>query len=58
MLAWLSATNLQPSADASPSSEVALSEPTGGGDAVPLSGASEDDADAIAPAAASTTPER
>lgn len=57
MLAWLSATNLPPSADTSPSSEVALSEPMGGGDAVPLAGGVEDDAAAIAPAAASTKPE-
>jgi hypothetical protein len=58
MLAWLSATNLPPSADTSPSSEIALSEPTGGGDAVPLASGVEDDAGAIAPAAAPAKPER
>jgi hypothetical protein len=56
MLAWLSATNLPPSADTSPSSEVALSEPMRGGDAVPLADGAED-AGAITPAAASAKPD-
>jgi hypothetical protein len=55
MVAWLSATNLPTSTETSPS-EVALSEPMGGGDAVRLAGGIEDDA-AVAPAGASAETE-
>lgn len=58
MLAWLSATNLPPSVDTSPPSEIALSESSVGGDAVLLAGGVEDDAGANAAAAAPAKPER
>jgi hypothetical protein len=56
MVAWLSATNLPPSAGASPLPEVSLSEPAKGGDAVRLPGGIEDEA-AVSPVAVSEKPE-
>ena len=52
MLAWLSATNLPPTADPSLPSEMSVSEPSASGDVALLAGSAEDEASAIAPAMA------